>query len=146
RGRMTGRYPFLGAVTQRGGVRFRLWAPAAQRADVVSESGQVIAPMRATGRGYFEADTAAAEPGLLYRYRIDGRAAYPDPASRFQPQGVHGPSMVIDPRRHQWRDGAWRGVAREDLVFYELHVGAFTPEGTFDGARRRLPYLREIGV
>lgn len=143
---MTGRYPSLGAVSQRGGVRFRLWAPAAQRADVMSESGQVIAPMRAAGRGYFEADAAGAEPGLLYRYRIDGRVAYPDAASRFQPQGVHGPSMVIDPRRYPWRDGEWRGVAREDLVFYELHVGAFTPEGTFDGARQRLPYLRELGV
>jgi maltooligosyltrehalose trehalohydrolase len=143
---MTGRYPSLGALPARGGVRFRVWAPVAQRVDVVSESGEVLAPMRATGRGFFEAEAAGAEPGLLYRYRVDGETAYPDPASRFQPQGVHGPSMVIDPGRYEWRDGGWRGVAREDLVFYELHVGTFTQEGTFEGARRRLPYLREMGV
>ncbi len=143
---MIGHYPFLGAVPERGGVRFRAWAPAARRVDVVFESGEVLAPMRAAGRGFFEADAAGAEPGLLYRYRVDGGTAYPDPASRFQPQGVHGPSMVVDPGRYRWRDGGWRGVAREDLVFYELHVGTFTPEGTFEGARRRLPYLRDLGV
>lgn len=143
---MTERYPSLGALTERGGVRFRLWAPVAERVDVVSESGEVLARMRAAGRGFFEADAAGAAPGLLYRYRVDGGAAYPDPASRFQPQGVHGPSMVIDPERYRWQDGGWRGVAREDLVFYELHVGTFTPEGTFEGARRRLPYLRDLGV
>src|ERR1700737_2750220 len=117
---MTGRYPSLGALTERGGVRFRVWAPVAQRVDVVSKFGEVLAPMRATGRGFFEADVAGAEPGLLYRYRVDGERASPDPACRFQPQGVHGPSMVIDPGRYPWRDGGWCGVAREDLVFYEL--------------------------
>ena len=143
---MTRTHPFLGALPERGGVRFRLWAPVARRVDVVSESGEVLAPMHDVGRGVFEVVLVGAEPGLLYRYRVDGRTAYPDPASRFQPQGVHGPSMVVDPARYRWRDGEWLGVAREDLVFYELHIGTFTPEGTFAGARRRLPYLKELGV
>jgi maltooligosyltrehalose trehalohydrolase len=143
---MRGTDPFLGALPVRGGVRFRLWAPVAQRVDVVSASGEALAPMHDVGRGFFEAVLAGAEPGLLYLYRVDGRTAYPDPASRFQPEGVHGPSMVIDPARYPWGDGEWLGVAREDLVFYELHIGTFTPEGTFAGARRRLSYLKELGV
>ena len=138
--------PSFGAVPEREGVRFRLWAPAAHRVDVVSDSGEVLSPMRRMDGGFFDATVGAARPGLLYRYRTDGGTAYPDPASRFQPEGVHGPSMVIDPGRYRWRDGDWPGVAREDLVFYELHVGTFTPEGTFAAARGRLPYLKELGV
>jgi maltooligosyltrehalose trehalohydrolase len=84
--------------------------------------------------------------GQLYRYRVDGEGPFPDPASRFQPRGVHGPSQVVDARRFRWSDARWRGLALEALVVYELHVGTFSPEGTFDGVRKRLRHLRDLGV
>jgi maltooligosyltrehalose trehalohydrolase len=96
--------------------------------------------------GYFAVDCAEARPGALYRYLVDGRGPFPDPASRFQPEGVHGPSQVIDPFAFRWTDEPWRGVPLRDVVFYELHVGTFTSEGTFLAARARLPELRELGV
>jgi maltooligosyltrehalose trehalohydrolase len=139
-------YPSLGALPRGGAVSWRLWAPAARHVDVVEEPAGVAHPMRAAGRGFFEAVVPGIDPGALYRYRIDGGRSYPDPASRFQPGGVHGPSMVIDPGRYAWRDDGWRGLAQKDLVFYELHVGTFTPEGTFAGVRKRLPYLKDLGV
>ena len=82
---------------------------------------------------------AGAGPGTRYRFRIDGGLHVPDPAARFQPGGVHGESEVIDPEAHEWRDGGWRGVPAEALVFYELHVGTFTAAGTFHAAAERLP-------
>jgi len=139
-------YPSLGALPRQGGVSFRLWAPVARHVDVAAESGEGVHPMRDVGQGFFEAVVPRMAAGALYRYRVDNGRAYPDPASRFQPDGVHGPSMVVDPGRYVWHDGGWRGRAQEDLVFYELHVGTFTPEGTFAGVRRRLPYLKDLGV
>ena len=85
--------------------------------------------------------TVPAPPGIRYRYRIDGDTLVPDPASRFQPEDVHGPSEVIDPMAYRWGDEGWRGIPAERLVFYELHVGTFTPEGTFAAARARLDHL-----
>jgi maltooligosyltrehalose trehalohydrolase len=87
-----------------------------------------------------------AEVGDRYRYQIDDQTALPDPASRFQPEGVHGPSEVVDPNQFVWSDGGWMGLERNDLVLYELHVGTFTPEGTFEAATQRLPYLAHLGV
>jgi maltooligosyltrehalose trehalohydrolase len=85
-------------------------------------------------------------PGNRYGYRIDGRGPLPDPVSRSQPDGVHGLSEVVDPNAFRWRDASWRGVSLADLVIYELHVGTFTPEGTFDAAAARLPELRALGI
>ncbi|MGH7751777.1 MAG: alpha-amylase family glycosyl hydrolase, partial [Gemmatimonadales bacterium] len=127
------------------GVRFRVWAPAARRLEVVVESQGTFA-MEAQSGGYWEAHVPELTHGTLYRYRLDEDRLWPDPASRFQPEGVHGPSMVVDPRRHRWRDEGWPGLPVERLVFYELHVGTFTPEGTFEGVRRRLLYLKDLGV
>ncbi len=84
--------------------------------------------------------------GALYRYRLDGEGPFPDPASRFQPQGVHGPSRVVDPGAFAWLDPEWRGVDLGELVVYELHVGTFTPEGTYQAAREKLGYLKDLGV
>jgi maltooligosyltrehalose trehalohydrolase len=84
--------------------------------------------------------------GTRYRYRLDGERAWPDPCSRAQPEGVRGPSEAVDPAAFAWTDGGWSGVALGDLVLYELHVGTFTPEGTFDAAIPRLPALRELGI
>jgi maltooligosyltrehalose trehalohydrolase len=138
--------PSFGAIARQGEVWFRVWAPVARRVELLMEPGGDVLPMGAAGAGFFEAAFPGVGPGTLYRYRVDHGRAYPDPASRFQPQGVHGPSMVIDPARFVWHDDGWRGLPQADLVFYELHVGAFTPEGTFDGVRTRLPYLKDLGV
>jgi len=96
--------------------------------------------------GFFGADVAGLRPGALYRYRLDGQGPYPDPSSRYQPQGPHGPSMLVDPNGWRWRDDDWRGVSITGQVVYELHVGCFTREGTFDAAREKLPYLKALGV
>ena len=101
--------------------------------------------MRALDEGWFETKVEA-KPGTRYRFRIDGRLDAPDPASRHQPEDALGPSAVVDPGAYVWRHDDWSGRAWGDAAFYELHVGAFTPEGSFDGARRRLAYLAELGV
>ena len=140
--------PF-GAQCEAGrGVRFRLWAPAARSVDVCIEAPQPCAalPMVRIEGGWFELTTDAAAPGSGYRYRIDGGQVVPDPAARANPQDAHGASEVIDPLAYDWHDGAWGGRPWHEAVVYELHVGAFTPAGTFAAAAERLPYLRELGV
>jgi malto-oligosyltrehalose trehalohydrolase len=102
--------------------------------------------LNATGAGWFEMLTDKARPGSRYRYRIDGSVDVPDPASRYQPEDVHGPSEIVDPQTYDWQDAAWRGRPWHEAVLYELHVGAFTAAGTFEAAAQRLPYLRELGV
>jgi malto-oligosyltrehalose trehalohydrolase len=126
-----------------GGVGFRLWAPAARTVDVAIGGG--FQPMQRHAGGWFEALVPAAGPGTLYRYRIDGGQLVPDPASRFQPQDVDGPSEVIDPSAFRWK-GGWKGRPWREAVIYELHVGTFTPEGTYAGVCRKLNDLKEIGV
>ncbi len=137
--------PSLGAWPDRGGVRFRVWAPTATRVDVVLAGGDAQ-PLRKAGDGTFSAVLQQVRPGDRYRYRLDGGDAYPDPASRFQPDGVHGPSAVVHPGDFPWSDAHWAGVALERLTIYELHIGTFTSAGTFTAAAERLPALRELGV
>jgi maltooligosyltrehalose trehalohydrolase len=102
--------------------------------------------LRRADDGMFTATFADIAPGDLYAYVLDGEGPFPDPASRFQPHGVHGPSAVIDPCTYQWSDTTWRGITLQNAVFYELHAGTFTPEGTFAGVTERLPYLADLGV
>jgi maltooligosyltrehalose trehalohydrolase len=135
--------PFGAAVQPDGRVRFALWAPAARDVTLLLEGGRL--PMEATGQGWFQLTTEAA-PGARYRYALDGRADVPDPASRLQPDDVHGASAVVDPRRFDWPDTPWRGRPWEEAVIYELHVGAFTPSGTYRGAIERLDHLAALGV
>ncbi len=101
---------------------------------------------REAGGGYFSGLAAAAKAGDLYRFRLDGGDAFPDPASRFQPEGPHGPSRVVDPAAYRWHDADWRGPVRQGQVIYELHAGTFTREGTWAAAARRLPGLAELGI
>jgi maltooligosyltrehalose trehalohydrolase len=101
--------------------------------------------MQAVANGVFALETAAL-PGHDYTYRLDGRPDRPDPVSRWQPHGVHGPSRIVDATAHRWGDSGWRGRAMAELSLYELHVGTFTPEGTFDAVVGRLPYLHDLGV
>ncbi len=131
-----------------GSVLFRVWAPAAKRVDLVLiDRGQRSeVAMKPESGGYFRLGMAAASDGLRYAFRLDGGPDRPDPCSLHQPEGVHRPSEVVRTDRFSWTDSAWKGVARRDLVLYELHVGTFSPEGTFDGAIPRLPELRELGV
>jgi malto-oligosyltrehalose trehalohydrolase len=140
--------PFGAAVLPEGGVRFRLWAPAARSVALLLESHGTppTLALQAAGDGWFELTTDAARAGDLYRYVIDGDAALPDPASRFQPAGVHGASEIVDPAAFAWPDGDWRGRPWEDAVIYELHVGAFTTEGDHAGVEARLDHLVRLGV
>ena len=96
--------------------------------------------------GTFRGASSDFRPGDLYGYLLDGEGPFPDPASRYQPEGVHGPSQIVDPGSFAWSDGSWNGIPRSDLVIYELHVGTFSPEGTFAGAADRLPELARLGV
>lgn len=137
------RLPF-GAEIVEGGVHFRLWAPKLDRVSLVIEGGPELA-MQAEGGGWFALATEAAQAGTRYRYRA-GELLVPDPASRFQPEDVHGPSEVVDPTRHEWQDEGWRGRPWEETVLYELHVGAFSRTHDFDGVARRLDYLVDLGV
>jgi malto-oligosyltrehalose trehalohydrolase len=140
--------PFGAACLDDGSVRFRLWAPAARQVDlsIVGSRNPIQIPLEARSEGWFELITEGAQAGSQYRFRIDGEQEVPDPASRFQPHDVHGPSEVIDPNAFDWKDHAWQGRPWEEAVIYELHVGAFTPSGTFGTVRDRLAYLAELGV
>jgi maltooligosyltrehalose trehalohydrolase len=126
------------------GVQFRLWAPTAQTVELLIDERAY--PLQADPKGWFSAIVPEAHAGILYQYRINQTITVPDPASRCQPQDVHGPSQVIDPARFQWRDVAWNGCPWETVILYELHVGTFTPEGTFKALQEKLDYLLELGV
>ena len=136
---------FLGAIRSRGETLFRVWAPQAGAVEVVFEESQE--PPLALKRdpdGYFTGTTSAQVS--LYKYRVNGTGPWPDPCSRFQPQGVHGPSMIVDPAAFKWSHTEWRGVRMQGQVIYEMHVGTFTPAGTLDAAAEKLRYLRELGI
>ena len=136
--------PWHGPELFAGGARFRVWAPSA-RSVAVRAAGRDH-PLRTLSGGWHAGEVAGAGDGTRYSLVLDGSRLLPDPASRRQPWGVHDASQLFDPGRHAWRDAAWKGVAREELVFYELHVGTFTEEGTLDAASGRLPDLADLGV
>ena len=139
--------PF-GAKYAREATAFRLWAPGAARVDLVLQgdaaSGELA--MQRAGDGFHERSVEGLAPGARYAFRIDERNTVPDPASRANPDGVHAPSMVVDPASYDWRDGAWRGRPWAEAVVYELHVGTFTPAGTFVAAIEHLDALVDLGV
>ncbi len=136
----------MGAEVQpQGGVHFRVWAPSRQSVDVVIEERTF--PLEPEGGGYFSGLAPDAAAGTLYKYRLDvGGGWFPDPASRFQPHGPHGASQVVDPRTFPWTDAAWEGISLEGQVIYEMHIGTFTKEGTWDAAREQLEELAAVGV
>ena len=139
----------IGSEAHEDGVHFRVWAPKRRHVAVVTgeATGAEVTELSAEGDGYFSGTARSAKRGTLYRYRLDkGRDLYPDPASRFQPQGPHGPSEVVDPRAFTWSDAGWRGCSLLGQVVYEMHVGTFTREGTWDAAAAQLPELAKLGV
>ncbi|WP_370654683.1 alpha-amylase family glycosyl hydrolase, partial [Rhodoferax sp.] len=134
-----------------GGIRFRLWAPAVRRVELILENNadqEIILPMQPLADGWFQIETSPlqAAPGTLYHYRLDDGLIVPDPASRANPQDVHGPSQVVDASAFIWQDDSWQGRPWHEAVIYELHLGTFTNEGTFAAAIQRLDYLVELGV
>ena len=124
-----------------GQTRFRLWAPAQESVSLAFEAGDLV-PMQRSPDGWFET-VAPCLPGTLYRYRLADGMLVPDPASRFQPGDVHGPSAVVDPHAYTWRNTAWRGRPWRETILYELHAGTL---GGFDGVARELPRLRDLGI
>ena len=127
--------------------RFSVWAPHAHRVDLklLSHGGQSI-PLTHRPGGYFEVTIPDVRAGDRYIYILDGDKERPDPGSRSQPEGVHGPSEIIDPNQFHWTDQNWRGWPLERLIIYELHVGTWTGKGTFQAAISHLAYLRDLGI
>src|SRR4029450_4759144 len=139
------RYPIGAEYLGDGRTHFRVWAPATRSVDVVFDEGRIVA-LDAEPDGYFSGLVAAAV-GSRYQFKLDsGDRPYPDPASRFQPDGPHGSSGVIDPSSFVWTDHAWPGVPIEGQVIYELHPGTFTREGSWASAERELAELAAIGI
>ncbi|HKF72859.1 MAG TPA: malto-oligosyltrehalose trehalohydrolase [Stellaceae bacterium] len=138
--------PFGAAVLPDGAVRFRLWAPAQERVRLVlDEPGTRVTLERRAG-GWFEHTADDVAPGTLYHYELADGMSVPDPASRAQARGVHGPSVVVAPQAYRWKQPEWRGRPWREAVLYEAHTGCFTPECNFDGARRKLDHLASLGV
>ncbi len=141
--------PTVGAWPEGEGIRFRVWAPAAGSVEVEvtrREEASRAYRLERFSDGSFSTLVAGAGAGDRYRYRLDDKPFSPDVASRHQPDGVHGPSEIVDPSTFRWSDENWRGIDPRELAFYELHVGTFTPQGTFASAAQQLPALRELGV
>lgn len=148
-------FPVGAEVMSGGGVHFRVWAPGRSRVQVIFEetnratdpAGVEAFDLKSEPGGYFSGSLRHAEAGMLYRLLLDSREnMFPDPASRFQPRGPLGPSCIVDPRRYQWKEGDWKGLSAKGNVLYEMHVGTFTLEGTWNAARQRLPALARLGI
>ena len=142
--RRTHHMPFGAELLVDGKVRFRLWAPPHRQAQIELD-GETVA-MQPAGGGWHELVTDRARAGTRYRFVLPNGLRVPDPASRYQPEDVHGPSEVVDPAAYAWRDADWSGRPWHEAVVYELHIGAFTPEGTFRAAIGKLDHLVALGV
>jgi malto-oligosyltrehalose trehalohydrolase len=140
--------PFGAEITEAQDVRFALWAPGAQSVHLCLEGPHTKRQIELAhgSDGWYTLELAEVGVGTRYRYLIDGKTKVPDPTSRFQPDDVHGASQVIDPLAFEWTDGDWKGRPWEEVVLYELHVGTFTPQGTYAAIKERLDYLVDLGV
>ena len=142
----------VGAEVRDGGAHFRVWAPRCQSVDVVllgadGQSERQVLPLEPEDDGYYSGFAAEARAGDFYGYSLDDhKQLFPDPASRFQPRGVHGPSQLVDPSLYIWKTADWPGCQMAGQVAYELHLGTFTPEGTWAAAVEKLPHLADVGV
>jgi len=129
-----------------GRCQFLVWAPIIQKVDVhIMSPKELVLPLEKDAQGYHKAIAAGVEPGSLYFYRLDGQKEHPDPASCFQPQGVHGPSQVME-SDFAWEDSHWSGMLLQEYIIYELHAGTFTTEGTFDAIIPHLDEVKELGI
>lgn len=145
------RLPVGAEITESGKAHFRVWAPQTKTVAVICAASVAElqnarpVPLEREENGYFSGFIAEGKAGALYKFCLD-RGCFPDPASRFQPEGPHGPSQVIDPSRFQWSDQRWNGVASRSNVIYEMHIGTFTQEGTWRAAMAQLPHLADLGL
>jgi len=137
--------PFGAQLLATGGVLFRLWAPGVPAVTLRLDESQEL-PMVSAGSGWFELTVPTAHAGSRYSFQLPDGLLVPDPASRYNPDDIHGSSEVIDTAAFEWSDNDWRGRPWEEAVIYELHVGSFTPAGSFDGVIERLDYLADLGV
>lgn len=135
------------SIKDDGKVEFRLWAPSCKSVQVTISYGDYESntALNAQGDGWF-IGSAKAKPGMRYKFITDDALAVPDPASRYQPEDVHEFSEIVDPTSFEWTDSEWKGLPWAQTILYELHVGTFTPEGTFAGVASKLGYLKELGV
>ena len=133
-------------IDEAGNASFCVWAPQAESVELLLMRSDTWLPLNRGSDGYFELTTDSVPADALYKYRVDGQGPWPDPFSRFQPEGPHGPSQLIAPDRYRWRDEDWPGIRLQGQVIYELHIGTFTREGTFDAARTRLQWLKDLGI
>jgi maltooligosyltrehalose trehalohydrolase len=141
--------PFGCTPLPEGGVRFCLWAPGAEDVELClfSKSREpIFSAMKAISGGWFQQENMSAAAGDLYQFRVNGNFLVPDPASRFQPDDIYGPSQIISAQGFDWQDSSWQGRPWEEVILYELHVGTFSPEGTFAGVETRLDYLVDLGI
>ncbi len=144
------RYPIGAELIGENETHFRVWAPKARKLDVVLEDAAEVKPkfcsLTAESNGYFSGP-AGAGPGTRYRFRVNGAENfYPDPASRFQPDGPHGSSCIVDPTKFRWSDAQWPGLKIKGQIIYEMHLGTFTKEGTWRAAAEQLSELARIGI
>src|SRR5262245_39644190 len=136
----------IGAEVVTGGAHMRLWAPRCKKVDVVIENGGSFA-LEAERGGYFSGFFEYVGAGALYQLRLDrSESLYPDPASRYQPSGPHGPSQIVDPNAYQWTDRDWPGIRINGQILYEMHIGTYTQEGTWQAAKAHLSELADIGI
>jgi len=141
----TSRRLSAGVELQKDGAHARVWAPSCSRVEFVIDGGASYALEHAE-QGYFEALIPGIGPGTRYWYRLDADTLRPDPVSRFQPDGPHGPSVIVDPSAFRWTDRSWKGLEPRGQVLYEMHVGTFTPEGTWNAAAEQLQSLKALGI
>jgi len=135
-------------VQPNGSTAFRIWAPKCRQVEVKlhSKKEKRTLPMELDENGFFSVSAQAFAAGTRYSYILDKEKERPDPCSRYQPDGVHGPSEVVDLSGHVWQDEGWKGISSADLVLYEMHTGTFTESGTFEGVIEKLPYLKKLGI
>src|SRR5215472_13529712 len=128
------------------GASFRVWAPVRKSVEVTFGDDRPSVDLHQDANGYFSGRAPGIRAGSKYKYKLDGDELCPDPASRFQPDGPHGFSEIVDPHRFSWSDRNWTGIRLRGQVIYETHLGTFTQEGTWNSAATKLPYLRDTGI
>ncbi|MFL6463941.1 MAG: malto-oligosyltrehalose trehalohydrolase [Bryobacteraceae bacterium] len=133
-------------ISEENGTHFRVWAPGKKSVSVVFKDKYTPMKMNPEPNGFFEVFAPEVSAGALYKLQVEGDEAYPDPASRFQPNGPHSYSQVVNPGHFQWTDQNWPGLQLKGQVLYEMHLGTFTPGGTWTSAAEKLEYLRETGI
>ncbi|EKD83060.1 MAG: 4-alpha-D-((1-_4)-alpha-D-glucano)trehalose trehalohydrolase, partial [uncultured bacterium] len=123
--------------------RFRIWAPEARKIAICVNGKEL--PMRRESDGFWRIELKNLEQPIMYAYKIDGKGPFPDPASQFQPEGVHGRSQVWSDD-YSWQDRGWQAPELKNAIIYELHIGTFSPQGTYTGAMQKLEHLAQLGV